>query len=440
MALKLKSKSESNFPIDLNNKVVYEYKPVQATIPHPPVGAPTLGRPTYTYIASNVVKAPAPPPVEMQETSLPRALNYYADYGGCGFWRMVWPETAVNSYQKGCISGLTSMVLDLRFYQNLKSIRMQRQATPVQAMFIKELYKHKDSLGYQLIYEIDDIVFRNDIPDYNRCKESFASEETEKTILEIMSMMDEITVTCQYMKQYYQEKTGNKKVTIIPNYPPKYWLGRFYNRQRLIDNFEKYKKRPRILYAGSGTHIDVANKTNLKDDFAHVVKEIIAARKKFKFIWKGTYPLEIKPFIDNGEMEYIDWSPLYDLPQSVYDSNCNAVYAPLQDNVFNKSKSNIKMVEAGAFGYPGAFQDLCTYEGADLKFGNGTELIAQLEHITSDIDTYMKYSDNIHKFTNGLWLEDHLNEYEAMYFTKWGSKERNLKSPGLISLNLDQKI
>jgi hypothetical protein len=98
------------------------------------------------------------------------------------------------------------------------------------------------------------------------------------------------------------------------------------------------------------------------------------------------------------------------------------------------------MVEAGAFGYPGAFQDLCTYEGADLKFGNGTELIAQLEHITSDIDTYMKYSDNIHKFTNGLWLEDHLNEYEAMYFTKWGSKERNLKSPGLISLNLDQKI
>ena len=440
MALKFKSKNNTPVSTEIPNTVVYEYQPVYGTVPHLPIGVPSISKPVYSYISSTVIKAPTPPPVQMQEASLPRALNYYADYGGCGFWRMIWPETAINAYQKGCISGLTSMVLDLRFYQNLKCVRMQRQATPVQAMFIKELYKHKDSLKYRLVYEIDDIVFRNDIPDYNRCKESFASKETEETILEIMSMMDEITVTCPYMKQYYQEKTGNKRVTIIPNYPPKYWLGRFYNRQRLIDNFDKFKKRPRILYAGSGTHIDVANKTNLKDDFAHVVKEIIAARKKFKFVWKGTYPLEIKPFIDNGEMEYIDWSPLYDLPQSLYDTNCNAVYAPLQDNVFNRSKSNIKIVEAGAFGYPGTFQNLCTYDGADLKFDKGSDLISQLEYLMSDIDTYMKHSDNITEFTNKLWLEDHINEYEAMYFTDWGSKERNLKSPNLISLNPDQKI
>jgi hypothetical protein len=170
------------------------------------------------------------------------------------------------------------------------------------------------------------------------------------------------------------------------------------------------------------------------------VDEIIKARKKFKFVWKGTFPLPVKPFIDSGEMEFIPWSSLFDSPQAVYNSECNVTFASLTDNIFNRSKSNIKIVEAGAFGMPGAFQDMCTYSDAELKFKSGKDLIGQLEHITSDFDRYMKLSENIYNFTDKLWLEDHLDEYEAMYFTKWGSKERNLKSPNLIKLNADQSF
>jgi len=436
--LKIKSSTPTTAPaVDTKNKIVYEYKPFSSGLPNAPQGMP-MGVPKYTYVASTPISVPTAPPIEMPEAHLPRALNYYADYGGCGFWRMIWPEFCLNSYQKACISGLTCMVMDVRFYQGLKAIRMQRQATPVQNAFIKELVKAKPQLGYRLLYEVDDIVFKNDIPDYNRCKEAFVSQEIIDSILEIMSMMDEITVTCQYMKDYYIDKTGNKKITVIPNYAPKFWLDRFYNKNRLEELYDKNKKRPRILYAGSGTHIDVTNKTGMNDDFAHVVQEIIKARKKFKFVWKGCYPLAVKPFIDNGEMEYIDWSQLLDLPQSIYDMGVNATFAPLQDNVFNKSKSNIKMIESGAFGLPGVFQNLCTYQEAEFKFDKGHELISQLEHITSDFDRYMKYSDNSRKFTEGLWLEDHMDEYMGLYTTEWGSKERKEVSPILIKNNLDQ--
>jgi len=177
----------------------------------------------------------------------------------------------------------------------------------------------------------------------------------------------------------------------------------------------------------------------MQDDFSHVVDEIIKARKKFKFVWKGCYPLAIKPFIENGEMEYVDWSPLLDLPKSLYDTGCNAVFAPILDNVFNKSKSNIKMIEAGAFGMPGAYQNLCTYSDAKIKFDNGKDLISQLEYITSDVSRYMKLSQEAREFTEGLWLEDHLDEYQAIYTTAWGSKERNAHAPNLIKLNHDQK-
>jgi hypothetical protein len=194
------------------------------------------------------------------------------------------------------------------------------------------------------------------------------------------------------------------------------------------------------LYAGSGTHFDVINKTNGQDDFHHVIKAIIKARKKFKFVFKGGYPIALKPFIDSGEMEFYNWSPLFELPQGISDTNCNAVYAPLADNIFNKSKSNIKIIESGGIGLPGAFQDLCTYNNADVKFQTGDDLIDSLTHITSDFDKYMEYSDKARKYVESMWLEDHIDEHIATYYTAYGSKERNEKAPRLIELNPEQKI
>jgi len=432
MALKIKdNKKDNNF--------VFAYNPIATTIPNPPPALP-VGMPTYSYAGLNPISAPKTPDLVMPEQGLPRAINYYADYGGCGYWRMIWPEFALNQYNKACISGLTQMILDIRFYQGIKTIRFQRQATPIQRDFVKELRKASEQMGFKLMYEVDDIVFKEDIPDYNRCKDAFVDDTIINSILEIMGMMDEITVTCKYMKDYYIEKTGNKNITVIPNYPPKFWLDRFYNKERVAKLYDQYKKRPRILYSGSGTHIDVLNRTGMNDDFKHVTDAIIKARKKFKFVWKGCFPMALKPYIDNGEMEFIDWSPLPDYPQGLVDTNCNASFAPLIDNVFNRSKSNIKIVEAGALGMPGVYQDMCTYEDADLKFKSGDDLIQQLEHLTSDFDRYMDFSSKARTFTEGLWLEDHLDEYQALYFTDFGSKERKEMAPNLIKNNPDQDI
>lgn len=435
MALKIKEESNSN----QNENMTYKYVPITTGIPYPPPIMP-FGMPTsYSYAAYNPVRVPAPPKLEMPEANLPRAINYYADYGGCGFWRMIWPEFLMNVYNKACMSGLTQMILDLRFYNGIKAIRMQRQATPVQNSFVKELKKAQKELGFRLIYEVDDIVFKDDIPDYNRCKEAFVDQSIIDSILSIMQEMDEITVTCDYMKEYYQHKTGNKNITVIPNYAPKFWLDRFYNKERVQKLYEKNKKRPRVLYSGSGTHVDVLNKTNFNDDFSHVVNDIIKARKKFKFVWKGCFPLAVKPYIDNGEMEFINWSSLHDYPKGLVDTECNVAFAPLIDNVFNRSKSNIKMIESGALGMPGVYQDMCTYKNADLSFKKGSDLIDQLEYLTSDFGRYMNFSNKSRAFVETMWLEDHLDEYDALYFTDFGSKERNIKSPILIQNNPDQK-
>jgi hypothetical protein len=52
----------------------------------------------------------------------------------------------------------------------------------------------------------------------------------------------------------------------------------------------------------------------------------------------------------------------------------------------------------------------------------------------------MDLSKKSRAFADGLWLEDHMDEYEALYFTEWGSKERKEMAPLMIKNNPDQDM
>ena len=94
--------------------------------------------------------------VKPPETGLPRFMNYYADYSGCGHWRMIWPEQIMNAHSKAVVHGTTVMNGDPRYYGGVKGVRIQRQATPQQLEFVKFLRNIADKTGMRLIYEIDD--------------------------------------------------------------------------------------------------------------------------------------------------------------------------------------------------------------------------------------------------------------------------------------------
>jgi len=403
-------------------------------LPFTPLGMPK-GIPDIPVVRYERPQSSPTPPLAMPGSNLKRAINYYADYGGCGFWRMVWPETLMNGYQKAIINGLTTMVLDPRFYQGVDAVRLQRQATPIQLEFVKFLKQGAAQHDFKIIYEIDDVVFKDDIPMYNRCRDAFDDPKIVDSILQMMGMSDELSVTCEYMKEYYREKSGNKKVSVLPNYAPRFWMDGFYDKKIIAENWDKNKNRPRIGYCGSGTHIDVLNRTGQRDDFSGVVKQIISSRKDFKWVMMGAYPLHLKPLVDSGEIEFIPWSMIYDYPKSIHDLNLQAVIAPLEDNTFNRAKSNIKFLESACLGIPGTFQNLCTYKDAPLRFDSGDEMLDQLKMLSKDQGYHMKISKDSRAYAETMWLEDHLDEYHELYFTPYGSSERK----ALLRMNPEQR-
>ena len=343
------------------------------------------------------------------ETQLPRFLNYYADYSGCGHWRMIWPEQVMNAHNKAVVHGTTVMNVDPRYYTQTKAVRIQRQATPQQLEFVKFLRKLADANNFRLIYEIDDICFHEDIPDYNKYKTAFTDPKIRQSAQEMMEICDEITVTCPFMRDYYASKTNNKNVTVIPNFMPKFWIGGKSDINRTMESYEKNKRKPRILYAGSGAHFDVENRTKFRDDFEHVNDAIRRTVDKYQWVFLGAHPLPIRDLIQNGKIEFHPWKRLYEYGQGLYDLNVNMIVAPLQDSTFNKAKSDLKYIEACALGLPIACQDLCTYENAPIKFRTGDEMIDQIENTLKDRKRYKSLCKKASQYAETRWLEDDIN-------------------------------
>jgi len=395
---------------------------------------PAFGTPFSQPHVSPYPNLPSLQPQDQQvpqgppEARLPRAINYYADYSGCGFWRLIWPEHLLNAQQKAVVHGSTVMCFDPRWYIHAKTIRIQRQATSQQKEFFKFLKDLSSKMNFKLVYDIDDIMFYEDIPAYNKYKPAFTNPEIRKNAVEMMQMADEITVTCNFMKEYYAEKTGNKNVTVIPNYPPKWWMGHFYNDKKLSLNYDTYKNKPRILYAGSGAHFDVDNRVNQDDDFKHVNDIIFKTRDKFQWVFLGGYPLPFHHLVREGIFEYHNWASLYNYPQKIYDLNINAMIAPLQDNIFNRAKSDLKFIEACCYGIPIACQDMCTYENAFFKFKTGDEMIDQLNTILESKSRYMTYCSRARAVAETRFLEneDNINKYLELYTLPYADPKRVL--------------
>jgi len=368
-------------------------------------------------------------PTPAQPDNIPdRGINYLADYSGCGHWRLIWPEMLLNAHNKMTMHSTTVMCLDPRYYIHTKAVRVQRQATEHQLKFVQFLKQLGQQQGFRLIYEIDDLVFHEDIPDYNKFKTAFIDPNIRKQAQAIMNECDEITLTCKFMKDYYAQKTGHKNITIIPNYPPKFWMGNFYNLKRISENYDAYQKKPRILYAGSGAHFDVENRVGQNDDFAHVLQAIADTKDKYQWVFFGAFPMMFRPLVERGIFEYHPWSELYHYPGKIYDMKINMMIAPLQNNNFNKSKSDLKYIEACCYGLPIACQNLCTYEDAPFKFDTGDEMIKTIEQVLSKKSKYMTYCERARAYADTRWLEneDNINKYVELYKYPYGDERRVL--------------
>ena len=147
-----------------------------------PFGVPFASPFPPAPIQGNVApKQPRP-----KEETLPRFINYLADYSGCGHWRILWPEQVINSTGRGMSQSTTAMVADPRWYERVNAEKIQRQASGSQKQFLDHLKKVQKEHDFKIIYEVDDVVFREEIPDYNKFKFAFDNDEVRQNCIDMI--------------------------------------------------------------------------------------------------------------------------------------------------------------------------------------------------------------------------------------------------------------
>ena len=369
-----------------------------------------------------------------KEENMPRIVNYMADQGGCGLWRIIWPCEHLLSYKKATTMNMYQMVVEPYFYATVDAVKFQRQCKDNQVDLIKHIKKISDAKEQKygkkvkLIWEVDDIVAPADcITDFNRNKEAFETEKILNNLKKITEVVDEFLVVSRYMRDHYRKYLDYEKVSVVPNYLPSNWLNNRYNHKDKMENWDKNKKKPRVGYIGSATHFDVKNKTGQIDDFAHVNEFIHKTKDKYQWVFVGGYPLVFSNLVKRGEIEYHPWKPIMELPDFVLSLNLQASIAPLYAHPFNRAKSDIKLMESAALGTPCVCQNLEPYEEAIFKFDKGDEMISQLEYILCD-KNYEKCVIDSRKLVEDRWLHQHLDEHLLIYTTEYSAKEREQNS------------
>ena len=75
--------------------------PFQAGLP---MQAPMQGMAPPNIILPQQQQPVQPATPRPPELDMPRFLNYYADYSGCGHWRMIWAGTSNECAYESCCS------------------------------------------------------------------------------------------------------------------------------------------------------------------------------------------------------------------------------------------------------------------------------------------------------------------------------------------------
>lgn len=224
-----------------------------------------------------------------------------------------------------------------------------------------EIIKDKNLLpSTKFIIDEDDLIWDDMVPDWNHCKTIFngVTEEEKKGTEAFMRLVDKVTVSTDYLKDWIISKFGipESKCIVVPNALPK----PIWYRERM----EKPKDRkPVILYSGTSTHFSQRER-KLGDFSENAVEWIINSLKEDKIEY---HCFDVLPWFLESVKEKVHlhkFTRYSSLPMVLHSIKPDFSFNPLYPCDFNRAKSDIKMVEASALNC------VCmgsTFEGSPYK-------------------------------------------------------------------------
>ena len=280
-----------------------------------------------------------------KRTAKRKILYVLADNQGCGHYRCLLPawylQMMTDTYHTTCSWELS--LADMYCYD---MIVFQRHFEDK----VKPLWDAAKDSGVIMVYETDDDFFN--IRPINPAFKFIGNNE-KQNVRNFMKMADAVVVSTAHLKE--QMKCYNKNIYHVPNMIE---INKGFIGQRLYD-----PSQIRIVYAGGPSHVD-----DFRGMEASIIKLLDDFGDKIQITFMGWVPECLKV---ETRIKKIPWLPVGEYLRVVASIQPHIGICPLEENIFNRSKSNMKWLEYTAVGAVTVASNVLPYQEVITTGVNG---------------------------------------------------------------------
>jgi hypothetical protein len=307
---------------------------------HDGAGNPNLS----DEVASGVVEMDSEvlwvlPPRAGAAPSLPRVLpRVHAtpiDGFGIGRYRLIEPLRALADAGRAltkCTRYPLTPVQLARF--ELDAVVLQRPFTKMGQRLLEDY----EQLGIRRIIELDDLV--TEVPASNAHARE-VPRDIERWVRRAFERCERAIVSTEPLAEAVRR--WRPDVRVVANRLPEAW-------RHLAPVRAHERRRPRVGWAGGIGH---------DGDLALLRQVLAPLSDEIDFVLFGLCPKALRPFV----REFYPGVPFDRYPQALAALDLDVALAPLEVNRFNECKSNLRLLEYGALGWPVIATDIAPYRG-----------------------------------------------------------------------------
>lgn len=201
-----------------------------------------------------------------------------------------------------------------------------------------DILRMKKYSGALRVFEIDDYVIS--APKKNTHARN-KPVNTEQMLREGIGLCDRVVVTTQPLADALSSMHSD--IRVVPNMLPLEPWARLTSRRGT-------SSKPRVGWGGGTSH------TGDLEIIAEVVRELA---NEVEWVFFGMCPDALRPYVH----EFHPGTSLQSYPFKLASLNLDLALAPLEFHIFNDCKSNLRLLEYGACGYPVICTDTEAYRG-----------------------------------------------------------------------------
>ena len=335
-------------------------------------------------------------------TDSPRLFMQPANWEGGGHYRIIQPASLLDHHGFAA----THVQLSPPRENALKTLNPD---VVVLQLLLTEYHRervqmYRKALPYAVfVYEIDDLCWA--VPEDSFHYGNRRLRASKANIHAIANMCDIITVTTAELADEMRELTGSEDIRVIPNYIPRSFIDAALAGRHGAETRRKY----RVGWAGALGH---------EGDLKIVVPIMEALGETVEWVFLGISPRGVMP---GHNVEIHRAVPFRDYARKLGALNLDLALAPLEDNDFNRCKSELRVLEFAAAGYPVIASDVAPYRRCPVTRlpYQPSAWIDAIRNAMAHRDSMGAYAERLHAWVKSEKLmEDHLGEYIESYLPK----------------------